>query len=168
VDGSLVIAGIPIPSRDPRFLALLAVHIPAGIVATVSATVAVSSPRRPGRHPMAGSVYYWAYATVFATALGLTSMRPAEDWLFALVGGVGFSMATLGRQARRRTWHRWIPIHIVGMGSSLVLMLTAFYIDNAPHLPVWRDLPTWAVWTIPSVVGVPFIVRSLLHHRRPT
>src|SRR5678816_718568 len=114
MDDGLVIAGIPIPSRDPRFLAVLAVHVPAGIVATVSAIVAIASPRRPGSHPTAGSVYYWAFSIVLVTALALTGMRPAENWHLALLGGAGFAMATLGRNARRRRSHRWMRLHIIG------------------------------------------------------
>ena len=165
MDDGLVIAGIHIPSSDPRFLAVLAVHVPAGIVATVSAIVAIASPRRPGSHPTAGSVYYWSFAIVLVTAIGLTAMRPGENWYLALLGATGFAMATLGRSARRRRMHGWMRLHIIGMGSSFVLMLTAFYVDNAHNLPVWRELPAMAVWLIPSGVGVPFIVRSLMRHR---
>jgi len=44
-------------------------------------------------------------------------------------------------------------------------MLTAFYVDNGPHLPLWRHLPTWAFWALPSVVGVPLIMRALRQKR---
>jgi hypothetical protein len=51
------------------------------------------------------------------------------------------------------------------MGVSYVLLLTAFYVDNGPHLPLWRALPPLAHWLIPSVVGVPILI--WVHARHP-
>lgn len=51
------------------------------------------------------------------------------------------------------------------MGASYVLMLTAFYVDNGPNLPLWRDLPPIANWTVPSLVGAPIILWALFRHR---
>jgi hypothetical protein len=50
------------------------------------------------------------------------------------------------------------------MGSSYLLMLTAFYVDNGKNLPLWRDLPPIAYWTVPATVGVPMIIWALLRH----
>src|SRR5713226_5732494 len=36
---------------------------------------------------------------------------------------------------------RWARFHIVGMGLSYVLLLTAFYVDNGKNLPLWNRLP---------------------------
>ena len=33
-----------------------------------------------------------------------------------------------------------MKLHITGMGTSYVLLLTAFYVDNGKNLPLWRDL----------------------------
>jgi hypothetical protein len=41
------------------------------------------------------------------------------------------------------------------MSASYVLLLTAFYVDNGKHLPVWRSLPHLAYWLLPSAVGLP-------------
>jgi hypothetical protein len=41
-------------------------------------------------------------------------------------------------------------MHISGMGASYVLLLTAFYVDNGKNLPLWRELPQWAFWILPS------------------
>jgi hypothetical protein len=53
----------------------------------------------------------------------------------------------------------------VGPAISYVLLLTAFYVDNGPHLPLWRALPPLAHWLIPSAVGVPFLM--WVHARHP-
>jgi hypothetical protein len=56
-------------------------------------------------------------------------------------------------------------LHLTGMGASYILMLTAFYVDNGPNLPVWRDLPSVIFWVLPSAVGAPLILYALYHHR---
>jgi hypothetical protein len=45
-------------------------------------------------------------------------------------------------------------------------MLTAFYVDNGPHLPVWDHLPTLAFWLLPTAIGAPIIARSVARARR--
>jgi hypothetical protein len=55
-------------------------------------------------------------------------------------------------------------LHITGMGTSYVLLLTAFYVDNGKQLPVWKDLPHFTYWLLPLVVGILLIVRALLLH----
>jgi hypothetical protein len=51
------------------------------------------------------------------------------------------------------------------MGASYILMLTAFYVDNGPHLPVWRLLPAPAFWLLPAAIGVPLIVYATRKYR---
>jgi hypothetical protein len=35
------------------------------------------------------------------------------------------------------------------MGSSYLGLLTAFYVDNGPQLPLWNRLPDWSFWILP-------------------
>ena len=51
------------------------------------------------------------------------------------------------------------------MGTAYVAMLTAFYVDNGPHLPLWDRLPTLAFWLLPSAIGAPIIIRAILRAR---
>jgi hypothetical protein len=51
------------------------------------------------------------------------------------------------------------------MGLSYVLMLTAFYVDNGKHLPLWKELPPIAFWLVPAGFGIPLILYALLKHR---
>jgi hypothetical protein len=55
------------------------------------------------------------------------------------------------------------------MGVGYVAMLTAFYVDNGPHLPLWDRLPPLAFWLLPSVIGAPLIARAIrrARHREP-
>ena len=51
------------------------------------------------------------------------------------------------------------------MGIAYVAMLTAFYVDNGPHLPLWDRLPAFMFWLLPSAIGAPIIARAIIHAR---
>jgi hypothetical protein len=57
--------------------------------------------------------------------------------------------------------------HIAGMGTAYVAMLTAFYVDNGPRLPLWDHLPAFSFWVLPSAIGAPVITRAIWHAKRP-
>ncbi len=161
---SIIVAGIEIPSGDPAFLAVVAVHVLFGLAGTITGATAMLSPKRSGRHPWVGTIYYWCLTGVFVTAGALAVVRWAEDYHLVILGTLAFAAAHLGRMARRRRWSNWVRLHITGMGTSYIFLLTAFYVDNGKNLPVWSDLPPVAYWLVPAVVGIPFIVRPLLWH----
>ena len=48
------------------------------------------------------------------------------------------------------------------MGGAYVAMLTAFYVDNGPHLPLWDRLPVLTFWLLPSAIGAPIIARAVI------
>jgi hypothetical protein len=58
-------------------------------------------------------------------------------------------------------------MHITGMGVAYISILTAFYVDNGPRLPLWDRLPALALWLLPTVVGAPVLIRAMRHRRRP-
>ena len=163
-DRGVMILGIPIPSSSPVFLAFVAVHVVAGLVCVIAGLVAMLSAKRPGRHPVAGTVYYCSLTLVFASMSVLSAMRWPEDADLFFLGALSFAAATIGRTARRVRWSGWLKYHIVGMGSSYILLLTAFYVDNGPNLPLWRSLPSLTYWIAPSLVGLPILIRVLLRH----
>ncbi len=157
----------------PVFSAFLAVHVLAGLTAVAAGALAATAPKRRGRHTRAGTACYWAITALFATATAMTAMRPARDYYLFLLGALAFTLATAGRHARRhphaRPWRRWpghVP-HILAMGGSYTVMLTAFYADNGKNLPLWDRLPTAAYWLLPALVAAPLIARSLRRHRQP-
>jgi hypothetical protein len=122
------------------------------------------SRKRPGRHPQAGSVYCWALTVVFVTMAVITVFRRAEDYHLFILGALSLGSATIGRMARRGLWPHWATIHIAGMGGSYILLLTAFYVDNGPNLPLWRELPPLAFWLLPAAIGSPILAHALLRH----
>ena len=158
------IAGIPLPSDTPLFLVLISLHVAAGLVCVIAGAVAMLSRKRPGRHPQAGVIYYWALAAVFLTMAAIGIPRWSDDDHLVVLGVLAFLAATMGREARRRLWPNWARLHMTGMGASYVLLLTAFYVDNGPNLPLWRLLPHIAFWLLPAAIGMPILIYALLRH----
>ena len=160
---ALKIAGIEVPSKSPLFLTLLAFHVLAALVCVVTGIAAMLSEKRPGRHPVFGTTYYWSSAVTFA------ANRPrghkVGGRLSAVYSRSDFVQRSIfGRTARRRLWRTWVNVHIPAMGFSYIVMLTAFYVDNGKSLPVWRKLPHFTYWLLPTLVGIPLIVRALARY----
>ena len=164
MDGSTVILGIEIRSTNPVFLAIIAIHIPLGLACVIVGAVAMLNPKGRGRHSKAGLIYYWCLGALFVTATLLAVMRWAENYHLFVIGALAFISAWLGRNAVRKRWLYWTRMHITGMGLSYMLMLVAFYVDNGPQLPLWKDLPHFTYWLLPLAVGLPLIIRALTSH----
>jgi lysylphosphatidylglycerol synthetase-like protein (DUF2156 family) len=158
------ILGIEVPSGDPLFVAVVGIHILAGLTCVVAGAVAMLSVKRGGRHPRFGSIYYRSLTVVFATATVLSALRWDEKYHLFVLGVLAFAAGSLGRMAMRRKWASRFALHILGMGLSYVLLLTAFYVDNGKRLPLWKELPQWAFWVLPVAIGIPIIVRALLRY----
>ena len=164
IGNPIVIGGIPLPSDAPLFLAFIAVHLTAGLIAVIAGAIAMLSRKQAGRHPLAGTVYYWALSVAFITMSVLAFARWSEDSHLFILGLLAFVAATIGRTARRRLWSGWPRIHMAGMAASYVLMITAFYVDNGPNLPLWRELPSIAFWILPTLIGAPILINALFRH----
>lgn len=164
-DGTTTIAGIEMPSTSPVFLTIIGIHVVLGLTCVVAGFVAMLSTKGGSRHSRLGTIYYWALSALFASATALSLMRWAENYQLFILGALSFGAALVGRAAVRRPLaFRRFDLHVIGMGSSYILMLTAFYVDNGPNLPLWKELPPVVFWFLPAVVGVPLIVRVLLRH----
>ena len=163
-DEGIVVLGIPIPSSSPLFLTIVAVHVAAGVICTVAGIVAMLAPKRSGRHPSVGTGYYWSLVVVFLTMAALSILRwPANTHLFIL-GVLSFGAGVVGRMVQRRRSLGRLRAHVAGMGLSYILLLTAFYVDNGPHLPLWRSLPPLAHWLLPSIGGLPILIWAITRH----
>ena len=163
-DPSTVVAGIPIPSTSPVFLAIVGLHVLAGLVSAVAGAIAMLCPKGRGRHSDFGKVYFWGLAVVFLSACALSAMRWAEDSVLFGLGALAFALGLFGRTALRRRWPAWPRLHIAGMGGSYIVLLTAFYVDNGKSLPVWRSLSPLTYWLGPAAVGLPIILYAMLRH----
>jgi hypothetical protein len=157
--------GLDVASTTAVFLVVLGVHVAAAVAAIVSGIVAMFARKGAGRHPRAGRWYLGAILTVFATACVLASFRWPDDLPLLITGGISATAALYGYLFRRLHRPGDIP-HILAMGISYIAMLTAFYVDNGPHLPIWNLLPPLAYWFLPSIVGFPLLAKALQKTRR--
>jgi len=158
------ILGDEVGSAAPAFLAVLAVHVLAGLTAVITGAVAALVRKGSPRHVQAGRWYYRAITAVFATATALAAMRWAQDWYLLALGAAAFTAATAG-YLHRRLHRPGDTGHIAGMGIAYTAMLTAFYVDNGPHLPLWDRLPALAFWLLPSAIAAPLIIRAITRAR---
>jgi hypothetical protein len=152
---------IAIAADGVIFTGALACHITAGLTCVVTGALAMTAAKRPGRHTKAGTIYFWSLAVVFASATVMALLRLAEDWHLLLIAVVAFTAGSLGYVARRRHRPGWLRVHLLGMSGSYIALLTGFYVDNGPNLPLWDRLPALAYWLLPSLVGVPLVARAM-------
>ena len=158
------VAGIEVPSTSPIFLAIVAFHVLLGLACVISGAVAMLSPKRQGRHPNFGTIYFWCLLAVVVSASGLSAVHWTRDYPLFVLGSLSFAAALGGRTARRKRWPGWVRWHIAGMGVSYILLLTAFYVDNGKRLPIWKELSPIAYWLLPGTIGGAIICRALLRH----
>jgi uncharacterized membrane protein len=159
-----IVFGVAVPSADPVFIAVVRFHILVGIACVAAGAIAMFSRKGRGRHSAFGTMYYWCLAVVVGTATGLSAARWAHSYHLFILGAFALMAATVGRMALRRRWRGWVRVHLTGMGTSYILMLTAFYVDNGKNLPLWRELPQIAFWLLPAGLGMPILIRALVNH----
>jgi hypothetical protein len=162
------ILGLPIPNAGHVFTIALAVHIICGLIAVLAGALAATAKKRAGRHPRAGRIYLLGVAGIFATATIMAAIRWNEDAHLFAIAVVAFSLGLYGYQARRRHRPGWPPHHAIGMGGSYIALLTGFYVDNGPFLPLWKSLPHITYWLLPSIIGIPLVWSALHRFRRAT
>ncbi|MCX4510686.1 hypothetical protein OHA27_10280 [Streptomyces sp. NBC_01619] len=139
---------------------VVVIHIAAGLTAVISGAAAMLAPKRRGRHPRNGHVYLGALAVLTATATALAIAKPHTAYLL-IAGAVALAAAGYGWRARRLHQQGWRARHIIAMALSYTAMLTAFYVDNGPRLPIWDRLPPLTFWFLPAAVALPLTLRAL-------
>jgi hypothetical protein len=161
---AIQILNITIPDSRPLFIGTVAVHVAAGITCVGAGALAATARKQPGRHPHAGTVYLYGLAVIWVTATILAVMRWRHDWHLFILGTLAASLGLFGFVMRRRGRPGWKTWHGSAMGGSYVVLLTAFYVDNGPQIPLWKLLPHVTYWVLPSAVGIPIIVAALIHN----
>jgi cell division protein FtsW (lipid II flippase) len=134
-ESTTVVLGIPIPSTNPLFLTIVGVHVMFGLAAVTAGAIAMLSNKGRGRHSNWGKTYFWFLLGVFVTMSALSFMRWVENYHLFILGVLSFASALFGRIAVQRRWQQWPRLHLTGMATSYILLLTAFYVDNGRTCP---------------------------------
>ncbi|GAA2208273.1 hypothetical protein GCM10009850_037310 [Nonomuraea monospora] len=158
------VLGIPIPDAGPVFLVALAVHVVAGLTCVSCGAVAMLARKGGARHRRYGRAYLCGLGVVFCTMSVMSAIRWRDNAHLFVLGVLAVAAGGAGYLDRRtRTCDR---LHITAMGLSYVVLLTAFYVDNGPHLPLWKHLPAWTSWVLPALAGIPLIARAIRKRER--
>lgn len=65
IDDTTTIGGFTIPSSDPVFLGIVALHVLLGLATAAAGWVAMVSVKGPGRHPRFGNSYFRLLASLW-------------------------------------------------------------------------------------------------------
>ncbi len=142
-------------------------HVLAGLTCVATGAVAATSRKRPGRHPrvrhrVLGSLGRFRDRGCHVGAAVARGRLPTR----AGHHRVRFRVHRFA--ARKVRWNGWRSFHILGMSLSYVVLFTAFYVDNGPHLPLVNRLPTIVFWIMPSLIGLPLVTRAVRKHTHLT
>lgn len=127
---SFEVGGIGMLFKSSAFFPMLGVHILAGLVCVVTGIVAIASGRRGRLHPICGTIYHWSLAVLVISAGFLAAARWIDDRVLFALGVISFVASSLGRTPRTRRWQAWAGIHIISIGCSFIVMLTAFCVEE--------------------------------------
>lgn len=143
---------------------IIGVHVGSGIVAALCGAGAMLIRKGSRRHRRLGWLYLLALTGLGVTAPILAAVEWAHRWHLAVLGALALGTAAVGLTAIRLARPACLGAHIIGMGAAYIVMLTAFYVDNGPRLPLWDRLPPVALWLLPAAVGTPILIRALRRH----
>ncbi|HEV2482055.1 MAG TPA: hypothetical protein VGS79_20460 [Puia sp.] len=143
---------------------LLSIHILAALTCVIAGIMAMFAQKRPGLHPLSGTVYYWSLWIVFGTVVIISIPKWSEDYHLFILGCFAICSAVIGRAAEKYKWGKWPIVHITCMSTSYIILLTAFYVDNGKFLPIWKNFNPLAYWLLPAAVGIPILLRTLRRH----
>ncbi len=144
---------------------IVTVHIGCGIVAVVCGAAAMLTRKGSRRHRRWGRLHLITLSGLGITAPVLAAVDWGHRWHLAVLGLLALGAAGAGFVAVRLASPARLATHMTGMGTAYIVMLTAFYVDNGPRLPLWDRLPALALWLLPAAVGAPVLVRALRRHR---
>jgi hypothetical protein len=96
----------------------------------------------------------------------MSAIRWRENAHLFAIACVASALGLYGWRARRQHRPGWPARHAIGTGGSYIALLTGFYVDNGPFLPLWNRLPHLTYWLLPSAIGVPLIWWALRRYDR--
>lgn len=148
----------------PVLAMVVPAHVLCGLVAVACGLGAMLTRKGGVAHRRLGRSYLAALVGLGLTAPILAAADWPHRWHLVILGGLALGSAAIGYTAVRFRRPARPAVHIAGMGGAYILMLTAFYVDNGPRLPLWNLLPPVLLWLIPALVGTPVTIRAVRRH----
>jgi hypothetical protein len=136
--------------------AFLALHIVSGAAALALGAVMLLASAR--RHAMREPLLIAYLGAVFATCLTATVLALLDWsrlWWIVLLALLSSILAAAGYVAVRRGGPKWVVAH--GLGGSYIALVTALLVVSAGDISTAAEI---FAWILPTVVGVPLIVRA--------
>jgi hypothetical protein len=151
------------------FFLPLVVHALAGLTMGVTGVVAFRAPKRRGRHHRWGHTICGLHRGVFhgdhpvcpAVGRRRQPLLHGADRVWLRACWLRGTTLSSGTWLMRLLGKQWVVAHIVGVIGSYIVLWTAFYVDNAHLIPGLNQLPPLTFWVLPTMIGIPFIVRSI-------
>lgn len=156
--------GIQLPSTDQDFLIVVVVHILLSLTAVLCGLAAMLKTKSSKGHSKFGTTYYWCILSAFVTVIILSIIRWPHNNHFLVIGLLTAILVLIGRRMAKLKTPSWPRLHTICMGSSYILLLTGFYVDNGKNLPFWNQFPQWFFWIFPAIIGIPIILYVLRKH----
>lgn len=147
--------------------ALLLTHVASGVVALLTALVAISNSKGSGNHRKVGTVFFWAMLAVGLTAIPVTFIRP-NAFLFA-IAIFSFYMALAGY---RRGKTKFSPTNLDRYAAFLMLVTSLGMIGYGIFLALNVSTIGWALVAFGGI-GLNFSIddirelnKKLEHHEK--
>jgi uncharacterized membrane protein len=156
--------GIPVPSTDKTFLTVVVIHIVLSLGAVISGLFAMLANKSSGLHRKSGKCYFLSMLSAFGTVLILSVMSWPRNMHLLLIGTLAAIFSYTGYRLAKVKPVKWTRLHTVCMGSSYILLLTGFYVDNGKNLPFWNQFSQAFFYVFPASIWIPIIVYTLLKH----
>jgi uncharacterized membrane protein len=156
--------GIPVPSIDKTFLMVVVIHILLSLVAVITGLFAMFAGKGPGLHRKSGKAYFFSMLSSFGTVMILSIMSWPRNIHLLLIGTFAAILTYAGSWLAKVKIRNWIRLHTICMGSSYILLLTGFYVDNGKNLPFWNQFSQSFFYVFPAIIGIPIILYTLLKH----
>jgi uncharacterized membrane protein len=138
------------------------VHVAAALLALVTGSYILATPKGTRAHRQVGRVYVGSMAVLLLTAFRIYFLFGRFGIVhWGAVGSVGALLVGIGAIALRRVVRAWLRWHYLGMGASVLGLYAAFLVEST-----YRFFPAAYFWW--STLGLATLVLaagSLLLHR---
>ena len=124
------------------------IHVAAGFAGLVLGPIVMRALKRAGLHTRVGGLYFAMVTVSCMSAAVLAVLDWARLGFFFWIAVGTYAFALPGYLAARKRGRGWLLIHVVGVTSSYVAMVTAFLVNNFQR--------------ITGISGIPFAVRALV------